>query len=65
MKYELKTVQEDIDIIKLSEEEYNALNSTFQHVLKNKGVKSAEAEDMKRMVIISSFNRVEFMVEKD
>ena len=65
MKYELKTVQENIDIIKLSEEEYNGLNSTFRDVLKTKGLGSAEMEDMKKLLIISSFNRVEFMIEKE
>lgn len=65
MKYELKTVQENIDIIKLSEEEYNGLNSTFRDVLKSKGLRSTEMEDMKKLVIISSFNRVEFMIEKE
>ena len=65
MKYELKNVQENIDIIKFSEEEYNGLNSTFRDVLKSKGLRSAEMEDMKKLVIISSFNRVEFMIEKE
>ena len=65
MKYELKNVQENIDIIKFSEEEYNGLNSTFRDVLKSKGLRSTEMEDMKKLVIISSFNRVEFMIEKE
>lgn len=63
-QYEIKTVEERINIVKLSKEEYDALHNVFVRALADKELdRYIPTSRMDRMVLTDGYRRIEFQIE--
>lgn len=63
-QYEIKTIEEKINIVKLSETEYDALHNVFLRALADKELdRYMPTSRMDRMVLTDGYRRIEFQIE--
>lgn len=65
MEYEIKRVVEEIDVVSLSQEEYDTLNRFYKQIISKRYPRLAELNhiyDVKRLIMSDDLSRVEVLV---
>jgi hypothetical protein len=65
MQYEVKRVVEEIDVISLSQEEFDNLNNFYRQIISKRFPRLAELNhiyDLKRLIMSDDLSRVEVLV---
>jgi len=63
-EYKIKEIKEQIDVIKMSQAEYDSLNNVFREGLKERmGVGRTGSRDLDRIILTNGYQRVELHIE--